>query len=97
MAGTRYGGLRLLAGAWLVPCLLAFQRLRSAQLSASLLVSALVSAWGFYATKRLIPVVARSTERRGLFGYDINKKGTAAGEKKVREPFPVCPATPWAT
>eukprot|EP00873_Tetraselmis_striata_P037287 jgi/Tetstr1/457551/TSEL_044120.t1 len=83
--GARYGGLRLLAGAWLAACLVAFQRVGSAPLSASLLVTALVSTWGFFATRRLIPVVARSTERRGLFGYDINKKGTEAGEKKVPE------------
>jgi len=40
-------------------------------------VSALVSLAGFFATRALIPVVAARTLRAGLFGMDINKKGTA--------------------
>eukprot|EP00192_Tetraselmis_astigmatica_P012961 CAMPEP_0117655980 /NCGR_PEP_ID=MMETSP0804-20121206/4562_1 /TAXON_ID=1074897 /ORGANISM="Tetraselmis astigmatica, Strain CCMP880" /LENGTH=410 /DNA_ID=CAMNT_0005462355 /DNA_START=130 /DNA_END=1359 /DNA_ORIENTATION=- len=88
MFGSRYTGLAGLVSLWLVPCLLAFVRLLlvgSARTCASLLICAAVSVAGFYATKKLIPVIARSTQNRGLFGYDINKKGTVAGEKKVPE------------
>lgn len=36
-------------------------------------------------TAALVPVVMRFSERKGLYGYDINKKGTQAGEVKVPE------------
>lgn len=39
----------------------------------------------FLATLRLVPPVAAATLRRGLFGMDINKKGTAGGEVRVPE------------
>lgn len=51
----------------------------------SLLASAFLSAFGFVLCKRLIPVVARANLRKGLFGRDINKKGTKAGQKPVPE------------
>lgn len=35
------------------------------------------------ATVRFIPVVKAYTLRRGMFGLDINKKGTPGGEVKV--------------
>jgi hypothetical protein len=82
----------VLTGSWLAACLVAFSRLQNRQVGCSLAVSAAVAAWGFFATKKLIPIVARYTERRGLYGYDINKKGTAAGDKKVRAPL-CCSAT----
>lgn len=85
MAG-RYSGLRWFVALWMIPCLLAFVHLLNTgglRKAASLLISSAVSVWGFFATKRLIPIIARSTEARGLFGYDINKKGTKSGEKKV--------------
>ena len=51
----------------------------------SLLASAFLSAFGFVLCKKLIPVVARANLRKGLFGRDINKKGTKAGQKPVPE------------
>ena len=85
--GSRYTGLRGLVALWTAPCFVAFMQLAigsgGARNAASLIACAAVSAGGFFATRWAIPTVARSTERRGLFGYDINKKGTPAGEKKV--------------
>uniref|UniRef100_A0A061R2T3 UDP-N-acetylglucosamine--dolichyl-phosphate N-acetylglucosaminephosphotransferase n=1 Tax=Tetraselmis sp. GSL018 TaxID=582737 RepID=A0A061R2T3_9CHLO len=86
--GTRYAGLRTLVAFWALPCLIAFANLatkRSPRVAASLLISAGISALGFIATKRLIPLLAKRMEARGLFGLDINKKGTQAGEKRIPE------------
>lgn len=58
-----------------LPCLIAYLQLQSASARSSILVSALVSLLGFLATKAIIPVLKPFTVRKGLFGYDINKKG----------------------
>jgi UDP-N-acetylglucosamine--dolichyl-phosphate N-acetylglucosaminephosphotransferase len=39
----------------------------------------------YAATVRLVRVVKRATLKRGMFGYDINKRGTPAGDVKVPE------------
>lgn len=44
-----------------------------------------LSALAFLATLYLVPKVAAKTLSRGLFGLDINKRGTAAGEARVPE------------
>lgn len=51
----------------------------------SILTSALVSIAGFFATRRLIPLTKAYTLKAGLWGLDINKKGSREGEKKVPE------------
>jgi hypothetical protein len=43
-----------------------------------------LSAAAFAATLRLVPPVRAATLRRGLFGLDINKRGTPAGTLQVR-------------
>jgi len=51
----------------------------------SIAASTALSAVGFAATLKLIPVVARANERKNLFGRDINKRGTPAGEVPIPE------------
>jgi hypothetical protein len=45
-----------------------------------------LSAAAFAATLRLVPPVRAATLRRGLFGLDINKRGTPAGTLQARLP-----------
>lgn len=52
-------------------------------LKRSILINAILSFAGFFATLRLIPVASTYVLRRNLFGYDINKKGTPQGSIKV--------------
>lgn len=37
----------------------------------------------YVATDKLIPIFKEFTRKAGLFGKDIHKKGTAAGEKEM--------------
>ena len=50
-------------------------------------ITVALSALAFFATLRLVPPVRAATLRRGLFGMDLNKRGTPAGEIKAR---PAC-------
>ena len=67
------------------PCIAALLKIDDARTWWSILVSAFVSLAGFQVTKRVIPLLKWYTLRRGLFGKDINKKGTEAGEKQIPE------------
>lgn len=58
-----------------LPCFLAYFRLQSESARSSILVSAVVSFLGFFATKRIVPVLKPYHLRKNLFGLDINKKG----------------------
>jgi UDP-N-acetylglucosamine--dolichyl-phosphate N-acetylglucosaminephosphotransferase len=51
----------------------------------SILASTALSTVGFFATVSIIPVVARANARKNLFGRDINKRGTPAGEVPIPE------------
>ena len=77
--------LYALAAVWLAPSAVAFLRIDDDRVRYSILLSALVSYLGFLATKAAIPVVKAATLRAGLFGLDINKKGSKAGDKKIPE------------
>ena len=78
--------LRLLAAACLLPpaYMLAAQ-IANERTRYSVLTSAAVSVLGFFGTLRLIPVTRAYTLKAGLFGLDINKKGSKEGEKRVPE------------
>ncbi|XP_022745316.1 UDP-N-acetylglucosamine--dolichyl-phosphate N-acetylglucosaminephosphotransferase-like isoform X3 [Durio zibethinus] len=54
-------------------------------LKRSILINAALSIAGFFLTQRMIPVASRYVLKRGLFGFDINKKGTPQGAIKVPE------------
>lgn len=73
------------------PCVAAFLRIDDARTWWSIITSACVSLAGFEVTKRVIPLLKRYTLRRGLFGKDINKKGTEAGEKQIPESLGLAP------
>lgn len=68
-----------------VPPLFAFFFIGDERVMYSIVVSALVSAFGFLATKRLVPIIRARTLKAGLGGMDINKRGTELGEKMVPE------------
>ena len=54
-------------------------------------VCAAVCAVAYVATVRMTAVVKRATLKRGMFGYDINKKGTTAGSVRVPEAAGLAP------
>lgn len=61
--------LSLLAG---LPNILAFTQLRDWQTLFTVGASAFVSAFGFWATFRLIPILQRMTVARGLWGMPLS-------------------------
>ena len=73
------------------PCAIAFCRIDDPRTWWSIVVSAFVSLAGFHITKRVIPLLKVYTLRRGLFGKDINKRGTEAGEKQIPEALGLAP------
>lgn len=77
--------LRLLTTLGFVPCVLAYFRLKDETIRYSIMISAIVSILGFFATKSIIPVIKNRTLRAGLHGKDINKKGTKGGDKDIPE------------
>lgn len=58
----------------------------------SVLISAAVSLVGFFATKWLIPIVARKTLARGICGKDLNKQGTPGADTPIPESTGLAPA-----
>lgn len=84
--------LKAVSAIGFVPCLLAFLRLDGQERTRySIVISAVISAIGFYATKAIIPLIKRRTLRAGLRGKDINKKGSEAGEKDIPESLGLAP------
>lgn len=73
------------AAAGFGPCLAAYAGIDDDRTRYSVLISAVVSFFGFLATRAAIPLVKAYTLRAGLSGLDINKKGSKEGEKKVPE------------
>ncbi|KAG2403362.1 uncharacterized protein HKW66_Vig0186490 [Vigna angularis] len=55
------------------------------ELRRSILINAGMSLAGLFVTVKMIPVASRYVQKRNLFGYDINKKGTPQGNVKVPE------------
>lgn len=49
----------------------------------SILINLAMSIAGFVGTLLLIPVASNYVLRRNMFGYDINKRGSAGGKVKV--------------
>eukprot|EP00201_Polytomella_parva_P019015 CAMPEP_0175073512 /NCGR_PEP_ID=MMETSP0052_2-20121109/20622_1 /TAXON_ID=51329 ORGANISM="Polytomella parva, Strain SAG 63-3" /NCGR_SAMPLE_ID=MMETSP0052_2 /ASSEMBLY_ACC=CAM_ASM_000194 /LENGTH=392 /DNA_ID=CAMNT_0016341367 /DNA_START=61 /DNA_END=1236 /DNA_ORIENTATION=- len=58
---------------------------------ALLFLSACVSFVGYFLTLHLIPAVAGKTEKRGICGKDLNKKGTPAGDLAIPEAAGLAP------
>ncbi|CAL5229410.1 g12729 [Coccomyxa viridis] len=93
MAGGTPPALRALAVVGFGPVVYALCKLQgsSQKLFEQVLLNVVVSFLGFLLTKRLIPVLKPVCLRRGLFGKDINKKGTEAGEKQIPESLGLAP------
>jgi len=49
----------------------------------SILINLAMSVAGFGGTILLIPIASKYVLRRNMFGYDINKRGSAGGKVKV--------------
>lgn len=81
----------VLATLGFLPSLLAFARIDDEKARYSILVSAVISILGFFATKAIIPLIKARTLRAGLHGKDINKKGSEAGEKDIPESLGLAP------
>ena len=76
----------VLAGLVLSPALFVLSFvLKDSKEKESILASTALSTVGFLATVSIIPVVARANARKNLFGRDINKRGTPAGEVPIPE------------
>jgi len=56
-----------------------------------LLATAGVAAAGFFLTTALVPIVAKLTHRRKMFGKDLCKKGTSLGDVEVPEALGLVP------
>ena len=67
----------------LLPSLAALLRVSDESALRMLTESLVIALVGFVVTNGLIPTVASYTERAGLFGKDLGKKGTPAEDKKV--------------
>lgn len=59
---------------------------------AAVATSAAMSVVAFFVTRAAVPIIARRTERAGLHGLDINKKGTPAGAIPIPEALGLAPA-----
>lgn len=58
----------------------------------SILISAAVSVVGFFATRWLIPHVAKKTLSRGICGKDLNKQGAPGADTPIPESAGLAPA-----
>ena len=76
-----------------IPVLFAYvSALRKSGLRVLVLLAGATCFVCYYATRRLTGTVQRLTLQRGMFGYDINKKGTPAGDVRVPEAAGLAPA-----
>ena len=91
--GRRRFDVVVLASACLLPVAYAYRHaIRASGLRHLIGITTVICALCYVATKRLVGVVQRLTLKRGMFGYDINKRGTPAGEVKVPEAAGLAPA-----
>ena len=67
------------------PVIFSFLFVEEWRLRYSIAASGLVSYLGFLATQWLVPFVAASNLKAGLYGIDINKPGTKSDDKRIPE------------
>lgn len=77
--------LKLIGLVAFLPCVVFYLHIQDDKTRHSILISAIVSCAGYFLTRATVPLVARFTLKAGLFGLDINKKGSKEGEKKIPE------------
>jgi UDP-N-acetylglucosamine--dolichyl-phosphate N-acetylglucosaminephosphotransferase len=75
----------LLAIAPLVPSIVCILFLQDRHALLTLVSAVLITALGFFATDKLIPVFAEYTLKKGLSGKDLGKKGTENESKDIPE------------
>jgi len=83
--------LVLLGTLGFVPSAIAIGRINDSHIMFSIVVSSLISMIGFFVTKATIPLIKARTLRAGLYGKDINKKGSKEGEKNIPESLGLAP------
>ena len=90
---SRAWDMMVIGGLCIAPALLAAPgMMRQGPGTTRLLASiASVCIFAYVGTKRLVSVVQKLTLKRGMFGYDINKRGTPEGEVKVPEAAGLAP------
>ncbi len=69
----------------LLDCIWSLIKLEDPRQLMWILVSFVISIFGYIITEALIPVVADLTEKANLYGYDLGKKGTEREQTKVPE------------
>ena len=77
--------VNMLALACLLPSVINVVNLKDERVKTLLGACVGICVVTFAATMRLVGVVSKATLKRGMFGYDINKRGTPQGEVKVPE------------
>jgi UDP-N-acetylglucosamine--dolichyl-phosphate N-acetylglucosaminephosphotransferase len=87
----RRSQLVVLGAAGFLPALAASTLLRSWHTLLSLLFSVVIASLGFRWTVFLVPKLENRLVKAGLFGKDINKRGTEAGERPVPESLGLAP------
>lgn len=83
--------LVLLGALGFAPSAIAIGRIKDDHVMFSIVVSSLISMIGFFVTKATIPLIKARTLRAGLYGKDINKKGSKEGEKDIPESLGLAP------
>ena len=90
---ARARDMMVIGGLCIAPALLAAPGMMRQGPSTTRLLASITSVciFAYVSTKRLVNVVQRLTLKRGMFGYDINKRGTPEGEVKVPEAVGLAP------
>ena len=90
---ARARDMMVIGGLCIAPALLAAPGMMRQGPSTTRLLASITSVciFAYVSTKRLVNVVQRLTLKRGMFGYDINKRGTPEGEVKVPEAAGLAP------
>ena len=84
MLRSRGFAVSVLAILGFAPSILVATTLKDRRVICNLVVSSLISAAGFLATAKIIPILKPSMLRANLFGMDINKKGGSSRDKHVK-------------
>ena len=90
---ARARDMMVIGGLCIAPALLAAPGMMRQGPNTTRLLASITSVciFAYVSTKRLVNVVQRLTLKRGMFGYDINKRGTPEGEVKVPEAAGLAP------
>lgn len=88
---TMVTGYRLIGMLSIMPPLLVSSKVASQQSKDAIILSFFLAFIGNLVTTWLLTLLPPILEKRGIFGYDINKRGTDAGKIKVPEAAGLAP------